>query len=81
MSYWVLTENGTVVSRNNVSRVTNMEAQNDENKARISAVEKAIQEHVNGEAHVIVEGGKGNPKDWSEHPFDHDPDFRRNSTI
>ena len=44
-------------------------------------MEKAIQEHVNGEAHVIVEGGKGNPKDWSEHTFDHDPDFRRNSTI
>ena len=24
---------------------------------------------------VIVEGGKGDPKDWSEHPFDRNPDF------
>ena len=42
MSYWVLTENVTVVSRMTVSRVTNIEAQNDENKARSTALDKAI---------------------------------------
>ena len=60
----------------NVSRVINVEAQNDENKTRITALDKAIQEKRNGKAHVIVEGGKGEPKDWSEHLFDSDPDFQ-----
>ena len=40
--YWLLTENVMVVSITNVSRVTNLEAQTDENKARISALDKAI---------------------------------------
>ena len=76
MSYWVLTENGTIVSRTSVYRVTNLEAQNYENKARIAVFDKAIQEGLNNKAHVIAERSKGNPKDWSEHPFDHDPDFQ-----
>ena len=75
MSYWVLTKNGTVVSRTTVSRCTNLEAQTEKNKARITALDKAIQERINDEAHVIVEGGKGKTKDWSEHTFDIDPDF------
>ena len=79
MSYWFLTENGMVVSRTTASRVTNIEAQTDKNKARITALDKAIQERLNDEAHVIVEGGKGNPKDWSEHPFDRDSDFQEES--
>ena len=43
MFYWVLTANVTVVSRITVSRVTNIEAQTDKNKARITALDKAIQ--------------------------------------
>ena len=42
--------------RTTISRVTNIEAQTDENKARIIALDKAIQEHLNGEAHAVVEG-------------------------
>ena len=76
MSYWVLTANGTVVSRTTVSRVTNIEAQTNENEARTTTLDKAIKEWLNDEAHVIVEGGKGEPKDWSEHTFDRDPGFQ-----
>ena len=75
MYYWVLPANGSVVSRTTVSRVTNLKAQTDENKARITALDKAIQERLNDEAHVIVEGGKGKPKDWSEYLFERDPYF------
>ena len=39
-------------------------------------MDKEIQERLNIEAHVIVERGKGKPKDWSEHPLDWDPDFQ-----
>ena len=76
MSYCVLTASVTVVSRMAVSRVTNIEAQTDENKARITALDKAIQERHNDKSHVIVEGGKGDPKDWREHTFDRKPDVQ-----
>ena len=76
ISYWVITENETVVSRTTVSRVTTIQAQTDKNKASIAALDKVIQELVNDGAHVIFEGGKGEPKDWSERPFDHNPDFQ-----
>ena len=76
MSYWVLTANGTVVSRTTVSRDTNIEAQTDENKSSITALDKAIQEYLNDKNHVIVERGKGEPRDWSEHPFDSVPGFQ-----
>ena len=48
-----------------VSRVTNLEAQDNENKERITALDKAIQERLKDKSHVIVEGGKGKQKDWS----------------
>ena len=76
VSYWVLTDNGTVVSRTTVSWVTNIESQTNENKARIAALDKAIQEFLNDEAHIIVEGGMGEPKDWSGYPFDSKTDFQ-----
>ena len=72
----MLTASVTVVSRMAVSRVTNIKAQTDENKARITALDKAIQERHNDKSHVIFEGGKGDPKDWREHTFDRKPDFQ-----
>ena len=59
-----------------VYRVTNIESQSDDNEARITTFDKENQEHLNAEYHFIVEGDKGNPKDWSEHPFDRNPDFQ-----
>ena len=75
MSYWLLIFNGTVVLRTTLSWITSIEEQTDENKASITKLDKAIQECPNNETHVIVEGGKGEPKYWSEHPFDRYPDF------
>ena len=45
-------------------------------KARITASDNAIQERLNEKDHVIVEGGKVEPKDWSEHPFNRYPNFQ-----
>ena len=56
MSYWVLTVNGTVVLRKTVSRDTNLEYQTDKNKARITALDKAIQGSINNEDHVMLRG-------------------------
>ena len=79
MFYWILTENEMVVSRKTVSRVTNLESQTHENKAIITALDKETQERLNDEAHIIVEGSKGEQKDWSEHPFDSNPNFHEES--
>ena len=76
MSFWFLTENGMVVSRTTASRVTNLEAQTDKNKARITALDKAIQKCLIDKAHIIIEEVKGDPKDWSEQHFDRYPDFQ-----
>ena len=81
ISYWVITANGTVLSRTNVSRVTDIEVQTDENKARITALDKAIQERFNDEDHLIVKGGKGQPKDWSEQPFYRDSNFQKEFSL
>ena len=63
------------VSITTVSRVDNIVAQTDDNKVRITALDKAIKERLNDKAYVIVEGGQGEPKDWSDNTFDYDPDF------
>ena len=60
----------------NVSKVTNIRSQTDENKSSIAALYQAIQECLNNDVHIVVEGSKGKPKFWIEHPFDWDPDFQ-----
>ena len=75
MSYWVLTQKGNVISRTTVSRVTNLEMQVDSTKSRLQEFDTAIIDRLNDEAHIIVEGGKSQPYDWSDHPFDEDTDF------
>ena len=75
MSYWVLTQKGNVISLTTVSRVTNLEMQIDSTKARLQEFDTAIIDRLNDEAHIIIEGGKSQPYDWSDHPFDEDIDF------
>ena len=75
MSYWVLTQKENVISRTTVSRVTNLEIQIDSTKSRLQEFDTAITDRLNDEAHIIIEGGKSQPYDWSDHPFDEDIDF------
>ena len=75
MSYWVLTQKGNVISCTTISRVTNLETQVDSTKSRLQEFDTAITDRLNDEAHIIIEGGKSQPYDWSNHPFDEDFDF------
>ena len=87
MSYWVLTLQGNVISRTTVWRVTNLEQQVSDNKTRLTDFDNAIKDRLNDDAYIIVGGGGGvgwggggggggaQPFDWSDHPFDDDPDF------
>ena len=69
MSYWVLTQKGNVISRTTVSRVTNLEMQIDSSKSRLQEFDAAITDRLNDGAHIIIEGGKSQPYDWSNHPL------------
>ena len=75
MSYWILTQKGNVISCTTVSRVTNLETQEDYTKSRLQEFDKAITDRLNDEANIIINGGKSQPYDWSDHPFDEDLDF------
>ena len=75
MSYWILTQKGNVISPTMVSRVMNLETQVDSTKSCQQEFDTAITDRLNDEAHIIIEGGKSQPYDWSDHPFDEDLDF------
>ena len=73
MSYWVLMLKGHVISRTTVSRVTNLEKQQTDVMHRLAEFDSAITARFNDDTHVLIEGGKIQPQDWSK-PLD-DLDF------
>ena len=75
MSYWILTVNCTVITRTTVQRVTSLEMQPDHMKERAQAFDEAIKARIKDSDHTILEGGKTQPYDWTDHPFEEDPDF------
>ena len=75
MSYWILTVNSTVIARTTVQRVTSLEMQQGHMKERTLAFDEAIRDKIKDSDHIILEGGKTQPHDWTDHPFENDPDF------
>ena len=47
----------------------------DSTKSRLQEFDTVITDRLNDEAHIIIEGEKSQPYDWSDHPFDEDIDF------
>ena len=75
MSYWVLTINCTVIARTTVQQVTSLEMQATHMKERTQAFDEATKANFKDSEHTILEGGKTQPYDWNDHPFEEDPDF------
>ena len=75
MSNWVLTINCTVIATTTVQRVTSLEMQATHMKERTQAFNGATKVKIKDSEHIILEGGKTQPYDWNDHPFDEDPDF------
>ena len=75
MSYWVLTVNCTVIARMTVQQVTSLEMQATHMKERTQAFDEAKKAKITESEHTILEGGKTQPYDWSDHPFEDEPDF------
>ena len=77
MSYWVLTQQGNIISWTTVSRVTNLKQVSD-SKTHLTDFDNAIKDWLNDNAYIIIVGGKHNRLilfDWLDHLFDDDPDF------
>jgi hypothetical protein len=75
MSYWVLTQTGTVISRTTVQRITNLEKETDEFKESIREFDIEISRRFKEEEDLAYDGAKPNPEDGSEY-LENDPDFQ-----
>ena len=47
----------------------------DHMKERAQAFDEVINAKIKDSDHTILQGGKTQPYDWTDHPFDEDPDF------
>ena len=74
MAFHVLAKTGSVVSRTTVQKITNLEQETNEMKARLIEFDSAISKRFK-EEDLGYEGGKPNVEDWSEY-LQHDPDFQ-----
>ena len=75
MSYWVLTVTCTVIARTTVQRATSLKMLQDHMKERTQAFDEAIKVKIKDSDHIILQDGKTQPYDWTDRPFEDDPDF------
>ena len=66
MSYWILTQSGTVISRTTVQRVTNLEKETEEIKASIQEYNAEINRRFKEEEELNLDGEKTNQEYWTE---------------
>lgn len=65
MSYWVLTDKGSVISRTTVQRVTNLELQTDEVKQQAKEYDDEIKRRFK-EDDLPTDGDKPDPEHWAD---------------
>ena len=65
ISYYILTQTGSVISRTTVQRVTNLELKIDDHKALFAEYDSEIRRRFK-EYYLQVQGDKPNPEDWEE---------------
>ena len=58
-----------------MQRVTSLEMQQVHMKERAQAYDEAVTAKIKDSNHVILEGGKTQPYNWTDHPFEDDLDF------
>jgi len=74
MCYWVMAENGSVLPRSTVWRVTNLESETDENVARFKRYDQEISRRFKNDD-MPIDGDKPDPEQWAD-MLDKDEDFR-----
>ena len=73
MCYHIINQNGKVVARSSVQRVTQLELQTTEYKTMFKALDKSIKERLDIKDRSYA-GAKPNPEDWAD-LIDTDPEF------
>jgi hypothetical protein len=64
MSYWILTQKASVISRTTVQRITNLEKQSDRFKSGIDEFDTSIKTHFKEDSELPFLGFKPNLEDW-----------------
>ena len=64
ISYWILTAQGTVISRTTVQRITHLETQTADNKERFRLFDLSIHEFFKDEI-IVTAGAKPNTDSWA----------------
>ena len=80
MSYWILTQKETVISRMTVQRLASLEKETHEIKASVSDFDTEISRRFKEEENLTYDGSKLNPEDWSEY-LEYKPDFQEEFDI
>ena len=75
MSYWIMTQKGTIISRTKVQRLTSIEKETDKVKASVSEFNTGISRRFKEEEEQTYDRSKLDPEDWSEY-LKYDPYFK-----
>ena len=74
-SYWILTEWGKVISRTTVQHMTTLELKEEANRKQEDAFNTLIKDIIWDTAHVIIDGARNQPQDWTAYLLEDDIDF------
>ena len=75
ISYWIITQKGTVIPRMTVQCLTSLDNDTDEVKVSVSYFDTGISCCFKEEESLTFDGSKPNPEDWSEY-LEYDLDFQ-----
>lgn len=75
MTYFILKQNGHVVSRSTVQRVTNLELETTTQKVQCSEFDANISQLMNDPEFVLVDSNMNAPTDWSRYNLEQDRDY------
>ena len=75
MPYWILTQEGTLISRTTVQRLTSIEKETDEVKDSVSEFDTEISLHFKEGEDLTYNKSNPNPEDWSKY-LEYDPGFQ-----
>ena len=78
MSYWILTENGRIISRTTVQRVTNLELSTVEVRQRCDEYTNRITDLLKDDNHILQgDHGERQLQDWDDYTEDNDAAFSK----
>jgi hypothetical protein len=75
MCYFIIKQNGQVISRTSVQPITTLELQTDEVKTLCNDTDTGIHERLNDDNHQLLHAARDQPTDWRGFDLTADDDF------